>query len=88
MSLLSWIAGYVTWSGIVTFLVYLLAVLVLYRNIMLRRELNKAKQSLEEFKAKQEVTGTGSRRLRPDSSDEKRLDEIARRMSRTRNESE
>jgi cell division protein FtsL len=86
MSALSWIAGYATWTGIITVSVYLLATLVLFRNISLRRELNKTKQSLEELKAKQEVIKTDSKPSISESSDEQRLDEIARRISGLQNE--
>lgn len=55
MGALSWIAGYATWTGIITVLVYLLAILVLYRNISIRRERDKATRALSETKAKQDV---------------------------------
>lgn len=113
MSALSWIAGYATWAGIVTVLVYLLALLVLYRNISIRRERDKATAEREviakDTKWLCDQLRLSKKRLRecqeqisevydltnakrsssylvdaivvPESPEERRLNEIARRIS-------
>jgi hypothetical protein len=118
MSVLSWIAGYATWTGIVTVLVYLLASVVLYRNISIRRERDKATAEREVIakdtewlygqlqlsknrlrECQEQLTGvydlTGVRRssaylidalVVPESPEERRLSEIARRISELQNE--
>jgi hypothetical protein len=55
MGALSWIAGYATWTGAITVLVYILATLALYRNISIRRERDKATRALSETNAKHEA---------------------------------
>jgi len=118
MSALSWIAGYATWTGIIAVSVYLLAILVLYRNISIRRERDKATAEREVIakdtewlygqlqlsknrlrECQEQLTGvydlTGVRRssaylvdalVVPESPEERRLNEIARRICRQQNE--